>query len=117
MCLQPKNPRGYRWINTGLVPPRGLIPAAMHFAMVSSAEGHNELVTDFAAQCRGLGKAQVMGIGGTPTADQAGLPGNRSDVIPIANATWCRQRLGPAVCGLDHEMARLIVVSRVLQPR
>ena len=61
----------------------------MHFAMVSSAEGHSELVTDFAAQCRRLGKAQVMGIGGTPTADQAGLPGNRSDVVAVANAT-CR---------------------------
>ena len=76
MALQPQRASRGGWIDTGLVPPRGFVTAAMHLAMMSSAKGHGELVADLAAQCRRLGKSQMMRISGAPATDQARLLGD-----------------------------------------
>jgi hypothetical protein len=76
MRFQPKNPGRGASIDTGLAPPGGFVTTAMRFAVVSSAKGHSELVADLAAECRRLGKAQVVGIGRTTTADETRLLGN-----------------------------------------
>ena len=56
-----------------LAPPCSLVTVAVNFAMMSTAEGHGELVADFEAQGSRLGKAHVVRIGRLPAADQAGL--------------------------------------------
>jgi hypothetical protein len=42
-------------------------------AVVDPAKGHSELITDLAAKGARLPKPDVVGIGGTPAADEAGL--------------------------------------------
>src|SRR6516162_3484296 len=92
MRLQPQRTGTDRRIDTSFFPPRRFIATAMNLTMVSATERDRELVADFAAERRCLGKAQMMGIGGTAAADQARLLGNRFDVIAIANAPQRRQR-------------------------
>jgi hypothetical protein len=45
----------------------------MNFTMVSPAQGYGELVAGLAAERPVLRKAQVMGVAGLSSADQAGL--------------------------------------------
>ena len=73
MCLQPKRAGINGWIDTCLFPPGGFVTAPMHLAMVSATEGNRELITDLAAECRGLGKAQMMSIRGTASTNQTRL--------------------------------------------
>jgi hypothetical protein len=63
----------------------------MDFAMVAPTQWDRELIADLTAKGRRLGKAQMMGIGRTPAADQASLFRNRFDMLPIANAARHRQ--------------------------
>ena len=75
-------------INCGLVPPCRFITVTMQFAMVASAERDGELVTDLAAERAALCEAEVMGVGRLPSADQAGLLRDVTEVIAIADAPW-----------------------------
>jgi hypothetical protein len=63
-------------IDTGLVPPCGFVTAAMHLAMMTTAERDRELIANFSAKSRRLRKTEMMRIGGTATANQARLLGN-----------------------------------------
>src|SRR6516164_7638847 len=92
MAFQPKRASRGGSIDTGLVPPRGFVTAAMHLAMMTTAERDRELIANFSAQSRGLCKAEMMCIGGTATANQAWLLGDKFHVLPIANSTRHRQR-------------------------
>src|SRR6516164_1797957 len=92
MCLQPKHASSGGRINAGLVPPRGFITAPMHLAVMTTAERYRELITSFSAQSRWLCKTEMMRIGGTPTANQAWLLGDRFHMLPVANSTGHRQR-------------------------
>jgi hypothetical protein len=60
--------------------------------MVPAAERNSELITDFAAQCLVLQKSEMMGICRPPAAYQAGMLGDRSDVIPVTHAAGFRNR-------------------------
>jgi hypothetical protein len=44
-------------INSNFLPPRSFVAMPMDLAMMSSAQGDGELVTDLAAKCSALGKA------------------------------------------------------------
>ena len=90
MRLQPQAASSGGWIDTNLVPPRRFIATAMDLTMVSATERDRELVADFAAERRCLGKAQMMGIGGTAAADEARLLGYRFDVVTVTNPPGCR---------------------------
>jgi hypothetical protein len=46
----------------------------------------------------GLRKLQVMRIGRRPAADQAGLAGDKPEMISIASAGWSLDQ-EPEVCG------------------
>ena len=83
MRLQPQAASRGGWIDTSLVPPHRFIATAMNLTMVSATERDRELVADLAAERRCLGKAQMMGIGGAPAADQARLLGYRLDVVAV----------------------------------
>ena len=57
----------------------------MHVAMVPSAQRHCELVADLAAECPGLGKAQMMRVRQATTAVKTRLLGDVADMLAIAD--------------------------------
>ena len=60
----------------------------MHLAMMAAAQRHGEFIADLAAQCRVLGKAQMMRVGRQPAANEARLLGHQTDVFAVANPAW-----------------------------
>ena len=50
MCFKPKDAGRRARIDTGLIPPRGFIAAAMHLPMVPATEGNSELIADLTAE-------------------------------------------------------------------
>jgi hypothetical protein len=50
MAFQPQSTSGNGRINAGLFPPCRFIATAMNLAMMATAQGHSELITDFAAK-------------------------------------------------------------------
>ena len=62
----------------------------MNFAVMPSAQGDRELITDLAAERAVLHKAQMVSIRRVPAADQALLLGNGFNMLPVANAAWRR---------------------------
>lgn len=68
--ILPKRPRCWCRIDSGFLPPRGFIAAAMDFAMMAAAQWYTELVTDFVSQCSTLREAQMMRLGELTTADE-----------------------------------------------
>jgi len=69
MRPQPQYAGGDGRIHASNPPPCGLIAAVVNLAMMPSTQRHRELVADLASQRPALGKSQVMGIGGLPTAN------------------------------------------------
>jgi hypothetical protein len=59
--------------------------------MMSSAQWNRKFIADLAAERRYLSKAQMMGIGRTPAADEARLLGYRFDVVTVTDPPRCRQ--------------------------
>ena len=52
--------------------------------MMAAAERHGELIADLHADGAGLGKAQVMWVGGLPAADETRLRGDKLKVVLVA---------------------------------
>ena len=65
--------------------------AVMYLAMVSSTQGNGVLIADLAPEGPTLGKPEVVGIGGSATANETRVPGDRFDVISITNPAGLRQ--------------------------
>ena len=76
-----------------LAPPCGLVTVAVNLAVMSTAERDGEFVADFAPERAKLGKANVVGICGLPSADQAALRRDEFQVVLVAKAArfWKRQ--------------------------
>ena len=77
-------------IDVRLAPPRGFVSVAMELAMMPAAEGHRELIAGLSAKRPALDKAQVVGVTGSSSADQAGLLGDEADVVAVADAPGLR---------------------------
>ena len=75
-------------IESELLPPCRFIPVSMHFTMMSPAQRDRELITGLAPECPVLREAQMVGIAGLTSADQAGLLRHKPHMIAIANAAW-----------------------------
>jgi hypothetical protein len=91
-----------------LGPPRGLIAAPVKRAVVQSAQWDRELVAHAAAERCGLRKAEVMGVGGPPAAEQARLQGHELEVRAVAVPA----RFGQAQVGfVDPRHARALTCS------
>ena len=73
MGFKPQCTRGAGGIETKSLPPRRFIAVTVVFAMVPPAQRDREFVTDLAAKRPVLRKAQMMGVTGPSSADQAGL--------------------------------------------
>jgi len=58
----------------------------MHRPVMPATERDRELIADLAAECAGLGKAQVVGIRGLAAAHETCLLGDIAQVLPVAIA-------------------------------
>ena len=64
--------------------------------MVSSTQRDSELIADLAAERPALREAQVVGIRWSSAANQTRMPGDRFDVVAVADPA----RLGQGQLGL-----------------
>jgi len=85
VSFEPQRPSDGGWIDPGVPPPCGFIATPVDLAMVSSAQRNGELIADLAPEGSALGKAEVVSIHGSSAADQAGVPDDRLNVLPITN--------------------------------
>src|SRR6516165_5725654 len=58
----------------------------MHRTMVAATAWDRELIADLAAECAGLGKAEVVGVRGLAAAQETRLLGDVAKVLPVAIA-------------------------------
>jgi hypothetical protein len=91
MRFEPQGARHNGRIYSYLPPPSGFIATAMHLAMMSSTQGHSELIADLSAECPALRESQVVGITGLAAANETRLLGHMSNVLAVANPTRFRQ--------------------------
>src|SRR5206468_711508 len=100
---------------------------AMQLAMVDSADRHDELVAHSASERAGLGKGQVMRIGGDTATHKARLPQHEFPVVLIAQANRLTQSmddvptgvlLGPPRSGTDIRPAdgHCTLISESMRP-
>ena len=80
MGRQPERTGDGVGIDTGLCPPCRLIADAMHFTVMRTAQRYGELVARLATESTRLGEAKMMGVARLAAADQARLPGDKSQV-------------------------------------
>src|SRR2546421_3454718 len=73
-------------IDAGGAPPGSFVTGAMGGTVMDAAERHREFIAGLAAECAWLHVAQVMGVRWLAAADEAGLPHNKAQVLPIAIA-------------------------------
>ena len=86
MAFEPKQTGRIHRIIAHITPPGRFIAAAVYVAMVPAAQWDGELVADLSTECSALRKAEMMGIGWSAAANQAGMLGDRSDVIPVTHS-------------------------------
>jgi hypothetical protein len=70
----------------------------MHRAMMSATEWDRELIADLAAERAGLGKSEMVGIGGLAAADEARLLHDLAQVLSVAIAPWGSERVVNPLC-------------------
>jgi hypothetical protein len=100
--LLPEPAGNFDRVDAGLPPPAALVARAMHRPVMPATERDRELIADLAAECAGLGEAQVVGIRGLAAAHETCLLGDIAQVLPVAIATRsprpparrCRFRIG-----------------------
>ncbi len=90
MGFIPEIARDASRIDTRILPPIDLDTGMVHLAVMSAAERHGELIADLDAETAGLREAKMVGIAGLPSADQARLLGDKSQVGFIAQAPQLR---------------------------
>jgi hypothetical protein len=101
MRFSPQFLRDRSGIDSGPLPPCHFIAVTMDLAMVSAAERDGELVADLATERPALCEAEVVGVGRLPSADQAGLLRDVTEVIAVADTP----RLGEGECGFVDAFA------------
>ena len=73
MRLLPEPSSDLHRLDFQILPPGYFVADLMQLPVMAAAERDGELVADFEADGSGLCKAQVMRVGGLPSADEAGL--------------------------------------------
>src|SRR5262249_61723911 len=68
----------------------------MHRPVMPATERDRELIADLAAECAGLGEAQVVGIRGLAAAHETCLLGDIAQVLPVA--------IAPRGCKDEHAL-------------
>ena len=85
-----------------LAPPCSLVTTAVNLAMMSTAERDGEFVADLAPERAMLGKANVVCIGGLPSADQAGLRRDELQVVLVPKAARLGKRQDAFIDTVRH---------------
>jgi hypothetical protein len=80
-------------------PPLLVIAAAMQIAVVDAAQGNRELIADLVPKSARLPEPDVIGIGGTPAADEGRVANDKSRdaiyrVLGLASKTGLRVEVG-----------------------
>ena len=91
MCLRPQRSGGADRIDSSFAPPDAFVAAVVDLAVMAAAQRDGELVADLAPEGAALREAQVMGIGRSAAADQAGLLGHIFDVVAVTDPARLRQ--------------------------
>ena len=73
MRLLPKCFGDLQRLDREPLPPGDFVAGLMQLPVMTTAQGHGELIADLEADGSRLGEAQVMGIGRLPAADEARL--------------------------------------------
>jgi len=84
MGFLPKTSGNLQGIYPLAFPPRALIAGLVQLPMMAAAQRHGEFIAHLEANGSGLGKPQVMRIGGLPAADETRLCGDESQVRLVA---------------------------------
>ena len=84
--MRPELARNLDRVDTSRLPPRPLITHSVGFSMVYPAERDSEFIAGFPAKCAGLCMTKMMWIRWFAAADEAGLSGDESKVLPVAVA-------------------------------
>jgi hypothetical protein len=95
--LLPEPAGNFDRVDASLPPPVALVAQAMHRPVMPATERDRELIADLAAERARLGEAQVVGIRGLAAAHETCLLGDIAQVLPVAIATWSRDRQLAAV--------------------
>ena len=82
--FSPKTSGNLQDIHPLAFPPRALIAGLVQLPMMAAAQRHGEFIAHLEANGSGLGKPQVMRIGGLPAADETRLCGDESQVRLVA---------------------------------
>lgn len=73
-------------INSLAGPPTLLVARIVQCTMMGHAEWHRPFVADLKGHRTGLGEAQVMGLAGAASADEASLCRHHAQVVAVTNA-------------------------------
>ena len=84
MGFLPKTSGNLQDIHPLAFPPRALLAGLVQLPMMAAAQKHGEFIAHLEANGSGLGKPQVMRIGGLPAADETRLCGDESQVRLVA---------------------------------
>jgi hypothetical protein len=67
-----------------MLPPRAFIPGTVSLAVMCPAQGDSEFVAHFSAERPRLHEAKMVGIGGHSPTYEAGLLGDKSEMLLVA---------------------------------
>src|SRR6185369_11958162 len=81
--LPPQREGRGQGLDTRLLPPRCFVTVPVNFAMMQPTNRHRELITHLAPKRWGLGKAQVMRVGGCAAAHQAWLARDEAAMLLV----------------------------------
>lgn len=84
VALRPEISRCRQRINFLSLPPSQFIARRVEVPVVERANRHGKFIRDLAAERTWLGKLQVVRLAGLPPADEAGLAGDKAEVILVA---------------------------------
>jgi hypothetical protein len=86
MRLQPEPASNDRRIDACIFPPSNFIAAAVHFAMMSPAQRHCELIAHLAPERLKLCKPEMVSVCGLTSANHARLLGDEPNMVLVPNA-------------------------------
>ena len=92
MCLAPQSVCHPERLNADLCPPCCFVAISMNFAVMPAAQRDRELITHPSSERSALRKSEVVGIGGTPAANQAGMSCDVFHMLSIADSSRLRMR-------------------------
>ena len=97
MGLLPEATGDLQRLEFALLPPGWFIAGLVQRAVMAATKRHRELVADLHADGARLGKAEMVGIAGSPVTDEAWLRGHKVEMRPVADPLRLRDGKGALV--------------------